>query len=256
MPARPPLFRPPGYKPREPWAARGPRGKATTRIRGRAGQKLRAEVLAEEPFCRRCLAKGLQARAEVVDHITPLAWGGAEARANRQALCHPCHDEKSAAERANGGARGAAFPDWLQPAARELTIVCGPPFSGRAELVRAQAGPGDRVICFDTIRRQLWPGFRPWSSPHDPMLNSRALAYRNHLLGALARPGGPAAWLIVLAPCQGERDWWQDRLGGEMVLLETSEAECKARARAAGKPGALRWIEDWFRRSQLSWERE
>lgn len=60
----------------------------------------RAAVLAEEPFCRACLARGLHVASDEVDHIKPLAWGGTDTRANKQALCSPCHAEKSKAERA------------------------------------------------------------------------------------------------------------------------------------------------------------
>lgn len=71
------------------------------RKRGRAGQRDRAQVLLEEPFCRRCLeAKPpKKVKADVVDHIEPLAFGGSDERSNKQALCDPCHNAKSAAER-------------------------------------------------------------------------------------------------------------------------------------------------------------
>lgn len=65
----------------------------------------RAAVLAEEPFCRTCLARGLQVASDKVDHIIPLAWGGTDTRANKQALCDPCHDAKSKAERAEARRR-------------------------------------------------------------------------------------------------------------------------------------------------------
>lgn len=69
------------------------------RKRGRAGVRDRAAVLAEEPFCRSCLDQGKHVRATVVDHIDRNAtdW---DARRNKQGLCEPCHDAKSAAERA------------------------------------------------------------------------------------------------------------------------------------------------------------
>ncbi len=70
------------------------------RKRGRAGQRDRAQVLAEEPYCRRCLEQGKHVRADEVDHIVPLAAGGSDERANKQALCRPCHEVKSKAERA------------------------------------------------------------------------------------------------------------------------------------------------------------
>lgn len=57
-------------------------------------------MLAEEPLCRACLDRGRTSPSEVVDHIKPLAWGGSDDRSNKQGLCKPCHDAKSAAERA------------------------------------------------------------------------------------------------------------------------------------------------------------
>jgi 5-methylcytosine-specific restriction protein A len=56
-------------------------------------------VLAEEPFCRLCLAEGLRVRADEVDHIVPLSQGGGNERSNLQALCRPHHRAKSKAER-------------------------------------------------------------------------------------------------------------------------------------------------------------
>jgi 5-methylcytosine-specific restriction protein A len=61
-------------------------------------------VLDEEPFCRVCLNNGRHVASDVVDHIKPLAWGGSDERSNKQALCVPCHDAKSKAERARSAA--------------------------------------------------------------------------------------------------------------------------------------------------------
>jgi len=101
MPKRAPVFRPAGWKPREPWQR--PNGYKDKRKRGRAGQRDRAQVLAEEPFCRKCLEDAKHVRAMTVDHIKPLAWGGSDERSNKQSLCNPCHDAKSLHERQRGG---------------------------------------------------------------------------------------------------------------------------------------------------------
>lgn len=84
--------------PRKKWAR--PEGQPDRRKRGRAGQRERAEVLAEEPLCRHCLAAGRTSPSSVVDHIVRLADGGSDERRNKQGLCDPCHDAKSAAEQA------------------------------------------------------------------------------------------------------------------------------------------------------------
>ena len=102
MPLQPPRF---GAFKRKPWQR--VRGTPDRRKRGRAGQRDRAQVLAEEPLCRLCLEAGRTSPSEVVDHIRPLSEGGSDERSNKQALCHSCHDAKSAAERV-AGARARA----------------------------------------------------------------------------------------------------------------------------------------------------
>jgi len=97
MAVRPPVFRPPGWRPREPWERRVTY--QDKRVRGRAGQAMRAQVLAEEPYCRACLAQGKRVQATEVDHIVPLAAGGDNSRGNQQGLCEPCHAAKSLRER-------------------------------------------------------------------------------------------------------------------------------------------------------------
>jgi 5-methylcytosine-specific restriction enzyme A len=95
MPTRPPRI---GGAPKRPAWAPSP-AVATKRKRGRAGCRDRAQVRAEEPLCRECLKEGRATPTAIVDHIRPLAWGGSDARSNKQGLCKRHHDEKSAAER-------------------------------------------------------------------------------------------------------------------------------------------------------------
>jgi 5-methylcytosine-specific restriction protein A len=97
VPSQPPRFGSSGK--RKAWANK-PAVMATPRKRGRAGQRDRAQVIAEEPLCRMCLKEDRTTPTEIVDHIKPLAWGGSDARSNKQGLCKRHHDEKSAAERA------------------------------------------------------------------------------------------------------------------------------------------------------------
>jgi 5-methylcytosine-specific restriction protein A len=102
MPVSPPRF---GRKaaPRPSWQQPG--RNARRRKRGRAGQRERAQVLAEEPLCRPCLAQGRTTASEEVDHIrddlTDELW---DARENKQGICKPCHKKKTAAQSA--AARG------------------------------------------------------------------------------------------------------------------------------------------------------
>jgi 5-methylcytosine-specific restriction protein A len=93
-------FQPPNLgrqsAPRKKWAP--PTHRPDNRKRGRAGQRDRRQVLDEEPFCRLCLAADRSTLSVVVDHIKRLADGGSDERSNKQALCKPCHDAKTASE--------------------------------------------------------------------------------------------------------------------------------------------------------------
>ena len=80
----------------------------TPRIRGRKGQAIRAAHLAGEPLCRMCRAEGKVTIAVMVDHITPLAEGGAEAPENRQSLCGRHDKDKTAADVKRGQRRWQA----------------------------------------------------------------------------------------------------------------------------------------------------
>lgn len=71
---------------------------ARKRLSYRARNRLRVEVLQDEPFCRKCASKAEQTVATQVDHIVPLVQGGTEDRSNLQPLCDDCHEEKTSAE--------------------------------------------------------------------------------------------------------------------------------------------------------------
>lgn len=69
-------------------------------------KRLRAQVLAEEPNCRRCGKP-----SKVVDHIVPIRQGGdARDRRNLQGLCWPCHEAKSHAEGSRFGRKATQKP--------------------------------------------------------------------------------------------------------------------------------------------------
>lgn len=65
-------------------------------LNGRAWQKLRAAVLAEEPLCRHCAARGLVVPADTVDHIS--GDPSDDSQGAHQSLCTPCHSIKTAAD--------------------------------------------------------------------------------------------------------------------------------------------------------------
>ena len=81
---------------------RGPPRPGDTRHSRRVRRWLAAHHAAH-PLCAACLAAGVIAAAEEVDHITPLADGGSHDASNLQSLCRDCHLRKTAAENAGRG---------------------------------------------------------------------------------------------------------------------------------------------------------
>jgi len=66
------------------------------RKRGSAGVRDRNRIRARDNgVCQLCGALGFP-----VDHIVPLEQGGADEDSNKQTLCQPCHDAKTAREAA------------------------------------------------------------------------------------------------------------------------------------------------------------
>lgn len=69
-----------------------------------AWQRLRAQVLAEEPLCRWCLARGQYVASTDVDHINND--GDDNRRENLTGMCHSCHSIKTAQDMGKSTTRG------------------------------------------------------------------------------------------------------------------------------------------------------
>jgi 5-methylcytosine-specific restriction protein A len=79
---------------KRPWDHGGE--SARQRGYGAQHQKLRKQLLAREPLCRPCQAKGQVTAATIADHIVPIAKGGAIYDiSNMQPVCSDCHDAKT-----------------------------------------------------------------------------------------------------------------------------------------------------------------
>jgi 5-methylcytosine-specific restriction protein A len=74
--------------------------RGTTKQRGYAGTwpARRKRWLALHSLCETCEANGLVVAATEVDHVIPLAQGGADDESNYSSKCHPCHSRKTAKE--------------------------------------------------------------------------------------------------------------------------------------------------------------
>jgi hypothetical protein len=217
-------------------------------------QKLRARHLASSPLCVMCEEEGRATPATICDHVEPHRgdpekfWSGPF-----QSLCKPHHDgTKQSLERYQFAA--ANHPEWLRPSAIPLTIVCGPPASGKTTYVRDRAKPGDVVIDLDGIMTKLRPGYTHWADGGlDKGLFNRAVRERNQMLGSLSKATTGQAWFIVSAPTQQERAWWHRKLGGKVVLLHPGADECKRRAKERGTPNAIAGVDRWEAAARQPW---
>lgn len=218
----------------------------------------RAQQLQAEPLCKMCLAQGRTKAASVADHVVEhkgdeaLFWEG-----ELQSLCAPHHDSTKQGDEkrgfsgkvdangwptdprhmANGGTGSLSrdyeerrLPTDLKPSAIPLTILCGPPGSGKSTYLRQHAGPNDTIIDLDAIMQRISGLPEHHTSPR---WLGKALDERNRQLRALATDTAHAkAWFIVAAPDPTERRTWARRLGGQVVTLDTPLAECIRRIEA------------------------
>ena len=108
MPSKPPKFgatssKAPAWQHRTGKASRHARGYGT------AWDRLReTTMLRDLRLCQQCKREGALRPAHSVDHITPKSEGGTDAEDNLEALCKPCHMEKTRLESCR--ARGVREP--------------------------------------------------------------------------------------------------------------------------------------------------
>lgn len=220
---------------------------AKKRLRGRALQQRRAQYRRFQPLCVACQAKGFVREWDELDHIVPLHKGGTDDTSNLQGLCIPCHKEKT--ERELSMLQPSFYPTWLKPAACHLTMVIGPPGSGKTTYAQQHMQPDDRLIDLDLLMCEV-SGLPIYQVPPNHL--AAAARLRNRRLGALSRPGHPPAWFITTA-IGDDRAWWETKLEpARVVVMETSEAACISRIHAdarrpePAKRAALGIVGDWF----------
>jgi 5-methylcytosine-specific restriction endonuclease McrA len=210
----------------------------------------RWRCLARDLFtCQMCgWLGGNQTYRLVADHKKPhrgdeaLFWDDG----NLWCLCKTCHDGTKQSEERGGW---VSQPDWLKPSAISLTIVCGPPASGKSAYVMQRAEPGDVVIDLDLIVAELAgaPMRHDWS--RDRWLGP-AMRRRNEMLGDLRNAKAGSAWFIVSAPRASDRQWWKAKLKADrVIMLAVPEAECMRRATAQGtreSAGTVVAVRQWW----------
>jgi shikimate kinase len=191
------------------------------RITGRRLQERRLRIWTKNPNCAQCNCLTAFPDGFELDHIVPLIFNGKDIDDNCQILCGACHRIKSVGE---GSVCGGAtpFPEWLEPAACDLTIVFGPPGSGKSTWISERAGPDDLIIDLDEIIARL--SGEPIYAAEGWL--TKGLQARNSVLGSL-KTEKRRTWFIATGNGQKERQWWIDKLvPSQTVVLDVAAATC------------------------------
>jgi 5-methylcytosine-specific restriction protein A len=209
---------------------------------GYAWQKLRKQAMERDAYlCQPCQRKGRVTPARECDHIIPKAKGGTDALSNLQAICTLCHREKTIQEATNGAYRpkveigvdgwpveikkwGYSIPHGVRPSCAKVTLVFGPPASGKTTYVKQHASHSDMIIDLDDITETL--GGKRWED--NSIVLKQAMRRRDEMIYSLADRPELNAWLIVAAPTPQEREAWLEALGSnaQAVVIEFNVDEC------------------------------
>ena len=125
-----------------------------------------------------------------------------------------------------------------------LTVVTGPPCSGKTTYVQQNAARGDAVVDFDVIAQGLGS---PVSHGHSESVKRMAVQVRAAAIDAAIRRHrqGGDAWVVDSRPAPPAVRRYLEA-GARMVDLTAPAAELHRRADEAGRPAAWHDLIDQF----------
>lgn len=121
--------------------------------------------------------------------------------------------------------------------ASQVTLVWGPPCSGKSTYVDDHREPGDVVIDYDRIAQALGS---PHSHNHPPTIVGMARTLMRAATSALDSTSG-RVWVVVCNPTPGDRAAATDD-----VLLDPGIATCLERAALERPERWSRYIREWY----------
>jgi shikimate kinase len=168
---------------------------------------------------------------------------------NLQAINRDCHKRKTARESLEGAQRSSMTPEWMPVTTKPLTVVCGPPGSGKTTWAKEQASLSDLVIDQDDIATDVF--LKPLWEMLSPE-RQQVARLRNEMIASYVRgkTTHTHCYLIDTAGSFKRRKFWRDR-GADVVVMETVKDECFERVRKRAdrpesvKPSLIKAIERW-----------
>lgn len=129
-----------------------------------------------------------------------------------------------------------------------VTVLWGPPCSGKSTHIRERAKADDIVIDLDRIALAIAPEA---TDHHGYAVHHRKLALdaREAMLISALKYGaeGIGVWVIDSNANTAKLAEWRN-LGAEIVRLEVDRATCEARAQSERPPEVMARIASWFAR--------
>ena len=194
---------------------------------------VRQQALVRDNYlCQECLKQGRITKANTVHHKASIKedWSKRLQPDNLVSLCADCHNRLHA---------GESKMAWTT----QVTIVCGPPGSGKTRYVREHAVRGDLILDVDALYMAL--SGLDWYDKPDELLPFVAEA-RDAVIRRLERPSEvKRAWVITTGAKKHERDALARRLRAKVVVLDVPAEECLRRI--ANDERRAHQLEKWHR---------
>lgn len=203
-------------------------------------RKLSAKQRKDFPYCQWKYEDGTICGSTYrlcADHIIPRDQGGPDKQSNLQTLCQPHHNLKTGQE--TGSFLGRP----------QVTVVCGPPGSGKTTYVLARAKPLDLIFDLDRLLSAL--SLCESHVKPEYMLKT-AWEARDAMYAFLERSRNiPRAWIIEGAPTPERRMMLRDRFKAEIVVLLPTREQCLERiAKAENRDQSASWasyVDAWYK---------
>lgn len=203
---------------------------------------LRARLVVEANFrCAHCGEEYLKDSAQLVGHhieeLTPANVQDANVAlnpANIEIICRRCHDKEHRRFEFGGG--------------HNVYIVYGAPCSGKNSYVNQVSQRGDLIVDMDAIYQAI--SGCPYHY-HPNGLKKVAFAVRDTLIEQIRLRNGywHDAYIIGGYPRKLQREQLAQKLGAELIFVETTREQAKLNAQLARGAQAQEWcgfVDRWF----------